>query len=290
MNEVNYRGNLCNNRAAEKMKTDSSSHKEPYYQEISVDIIQVPNYQRSPSNKRVRAMAAAFDPNRMQPIDVSLRGGKYYCYDGQHRLLMYRAMHFPTIPCIVHEGLTYQEEARLFVHQDVNVSVVRVRDKWNAMDEGEMQEAKDIKALVKKYGYRIDPNGNADGRTIMCIASLLKAHEKLDDWGMDRMFSIMSECFKGQPAGTCKEMVDGLVEFLSHFDGDRSVPSQVDWKRLYTVLRGAGAENIVKQAEAYRVGVMRKTANAGKRVTRVILTLYNGRRVTNCLPIVDYLV
>lgn len=76
----------------EKSASRAVAHSSPYYMELPVTQIEIPPYQRSANVVRVKKIATAFEENRMRPIDVSLRDGKYYCYDGQHRLLAYKMM------------------------------------------------------------------------------------------------------------------------------------------------------------------------------------------------------
>lgn len=139
----------------EKSTPRSAVRQAPYYMELPVVQVEIPSYQRSASVERVKKIATAFEENRMRPIDVSLRDGKYYCYDGQHRLLAYKMMGQQTIPAIVHTSLSYHDEADLFARQSENVSAVRMRDKWNAMVEGGSEKAKKIIEVAKAHGYKV---------------------------------------------------------------------------------------------------------------------------------------
>lgn len=273
----------------EKSVSRSTVRQAPYYMELPVTQIEIPPYQRSANVVRVKKIATAFEENRMRPIDVSLRDGKYYCYDGQHRLLAYKMMGQQTIPAIVHTTLSYHDEADLFARQSENVSAVRMRDKWNAMVEGGSEKAKKIIEVAKAHGYKIDAKGTSDGKTIMCVTELMKAYDNLDIWGFERMFTIIEQSFKGSPHGVSRDMIAGLVEFIKVFDSDHSKPACVDYHRLYRELKRVTAERVLSEADKFRVGEMKKSSSNGKRVARAIIEIYNGRLQQNRLPLDAFL-
>ena len=85
------------------------------------------NYQRTVDEKAVRKLAENWNPRYLDPVTVSYRDGKYNVIDGQHRIAAMRRMKESgklkfdadvKVLCIVHTGLTYQEEAELFYRLD----------------------------------------------------------------------------------------------------------------------------------------------------------------------------
>ena len=50
------------------------------------DLISSQAYQRNIDQKRISYIVSNFDPHKIGVIKVSFRDGKYYVYDGQHRI------------------------------------------------------------------------------------------------------------------------------------------------------------------------------------------------------------
>ena len=64
------------NRVANNMRKFAKTS----IQEIPISEVFLGKYQKMLSKKRVAAIIADYDPNRMRPIEVSLRDGKYWCW------------------------------------------------------------------------------------------------------------------------------------------------------------------------------------------------------------------
>lgn len=105
---------------------------EPSMGEIPVSSISFAAYQRKPDMERIKRIANKFSIDRMRPIEVSYRDGKYWCFDGQHRAEVYRLMGRKTIPAVIHYGLNYEAEAALFASQFDEVAPVGIVTMWKA--------------------------------------------------------------------------------------------------------------------------------------------------------------
>ena len=111
---------------------------EPSMGEIPVNSISFAAYQRKPDMERIKRIANKFSIDRMRPIEVSYRDGKYWCFDGQHRAEVYRLMGRKTIPAVIHYGLNYEAEAALFASQFDEVAPVGIVTMWKAQVAGVM--------------------------------------------------------------------------------------------------------------------------------------------------------
>ena len=68
----------------------------------------------------VKEKISIFDPNKVEPVHVSYRDGKYYVMDGQHTILILEGINGNKpvdINCIVHKGMTYTDESDWTVDQ-----------------------------------------------------------------------------------------------------------------------------------------------------------------------------
>lgn len=71
-------------------------------------------YQRPADNKRVDKIANNWDDMKANLIHVSHRADGYYVIDGNHTRLAFMKVGGEQMPCRVYEGLSVEEEARLF--------------------------------------------------------------------------------------------------------------------------------------------------------------------------------
>lgn len=124
---------------------------------LQIGKLRIPAYQRKPDVKRVQSIVSAYDPHRDRPIEVSYRNGQYWIVDGQHRVRAHEIMKCTTVQCMVHYGLSYQQEASLFARQHDGEKIVSSRDRWNAFLEAE-DEAPEEQAILdecQKFGFRV---------------------------------------------------------------------------------------------------------------------------------------
>ena len=78
------------------------------------------NYQRNINTAFVQKIVSEFDPNKVDPVHVSYRDGKYYIIDGQHTVAALEIANGNKpvdVICIVHKGMTYTDEASYYVEQ-----------------------------------------------------------------------------------------------------------------------------------------------------------------------------
>ena len=84
------------------------------------DLISSQKYQRDIDQKEVAYIVSNFNPHKFGIIKVSFRDGKYYVYDGQHRIAAFKVLNGNQdgfVKCEVHYGLTYEDEAKYFAEQ-----------------------------------------------------------------------------------------------------------------------------------------------------------------------------
>ena len=122
---------------------------------LELDKLDIAPYQKELNIERIRKIVEKFDINRMRPIEVSFRDNRYWIFDGQHRANAYLVMGFTKVPCIVHYGLTYEEEAYLFARQQDEVGSVNANHKWNALVCAGDEETMTIVKLCKSWGFTV---------------------------------------------------------------------------------------------------------------------------------------
>jgi hypothetical protein len=117
------------------------------------------SYQRPLDMKRVRKMAAEFDLDAYGSLIVSRRAdGGLWTIDGQHRVALMHEIGWgdQTAPCLVHTGLTIQQEAKIFAMAN-DGSRPNALAKFRAkLVEGDPTIA-DINRTVRACGLQVTP-------------------------------------------------------------------------------------------------------------------------------------
>lgn len=130
------------------------------YAEIPVSCFGImPEYQR-PLDGHERSIASKFDEKKFDPIQVSYRDGQFYIIDGQHRLAAARMVGKEIVPCYINEGMTFEQEAMAFGHQNELVKKLSTRDRMRALVMGGDAKATALKQICDEYGVNmIDREG-----------------------------------------------------------------------------------------------------------------------------------
>lgn len=114
-------------------------------------------YQRTVEDKDVNRLIREWDGRLLEPLTVSLRNGRYYLVDGQHRAVALLRMNGGRdfmIPCKVYRGLTYEMEAELCYKLDKCRKKLSLAQSTIALTEaGTDAEVMEIVRLVEGNGF-----------------------------------------------------------------------------------------------------------------------------------------
>ena len=183
---------------------------------IPLEKIITEKYQRALNMKNVNAIARNFNPARLGVLVVSKRGdGTFAVLDGQHRLAALRRLGMKSANCIVLEGMTLQDEAEYFRHQNENKQALRITDTFNAALWAGDEESIEINGLMQKYGFRFGKSGSP-----MCICAIGALQTILRTFGKDVLEYTLSSIALTYPKDATilrREMLAGMAEFWSHF-------------------------------------------------------------------------
>lgn len=240
---------------------------------VEVSDINFAEYQRPISKARVDKMVEEFEPHRMRPIEVSFRDGKYWCFDGQHRLKAFQKMGISRIPAQMHFGLSYEDEAYLFAKQHENEGHVNIRDRWNAGNiAGEkMQEIVEIKKILGEYGYSITPSPMPGKSNVFsCVATIMKGHKDFGAAGLRQVLDVMDGAWKGCAKVTSAEIPQALFRIYGTYG------KTIDYDRLIGCLKKHTASSFLRDSQD-------ETGTGGAKVARHMVRVYNTRLRKNKL-------
>ncbi len=136
-------------------------------------------YQRPTDEKRVEFIAANYDPMRVGVPVLSMRAdGSLWYIDGAHRgaAIVKAGQGDTPILCLVHEGLTVEEEAGWFVILNGDRVAVDVMSKYRARLIKKEPVAVEIHGIAKSKGLTISYSHGS--KTISAIAAVEWVHSK----------------------------------------------------------------------------------------------------------------
>lgn len=193
------------------------------YRRVATDEIVVDGrYQRPVEQFRVDKIAEGFDETLFGVIEVSRRNGKCAVFDGQHRLEAARALGMKDVPCLVHDGLTPEAEAELFVRLQRERKNINPNDRFKARLFYNDPVALDINRVVTEAGFSIKPNAAdaaPDVWRIRAVAALERAYHR---YGPDHLYETLDTVrawWGGDKKSTDGSLIEGVALFLRLYGG-----------------------------------------------------------------------
>lgn len=243
---------------------------------LDIGLISIAKYQKKLNTKTVDKIILEFDINRMRPIDVSLRDGEYWAYDGQHRTEVYRRLGYSEIPAIVHYGLTYEDEAWLFAHQQDNVGSVNSNHKWNALREAKDADVLDIVRLCREWGFTVLEKNNK-GNNIKCVKSLKDFYNEFGRAKLGTILMCIASAWNYAEHSTDVAILGGIAKLV------RTYPD-FDYNRLTHVLSKTQPKYILRDMEDKHHAVRGEARRAAYQIADLYnCKLKNGSRKLNIM-------
>jgi hypothetical protein len=226
------------------------------------------DYQKDLNVGRVQKIVGKFDINRMRPIDVSYRDGKYWVFDGQHRANAYFFMGYTEIPAIVHYGLTYEDEAYLFARQQEEVGAVNCNHKWKALSEAKDPETMEITRVCRTWGFTVLAKNNK-GNNIKCVKTLRDMYKEFGPQKIGTILMCIKDAWNYAEHSSDRAIIEGIGRLA------RVYPDKFDYNRLTKVLSDTTPKLILRDMEDRHHAVRGES----RRAAYQIADLYNKNLV-----------
>ena len=224
-------------------------------------------YQRPVLQKDVDKIIREWNGREITPVVVSFRDGKFNVVDGQHHIEAMRQKaggRDVIVPCIIHTGMTYEQEAELYARLDRDKKRLTLRQYTKAVVEaGSDANIMEVKRLTEEVGF-IWALGEPTGEPfeIAPIRALINAHQLLGGEAFARMLSLLAGAWQGAPNSLKASMLSGMALFVKTYEVELSDRAFI--RRM----------SIVGPEEIIRLG--RIETDVGLRFARIILEKYNG--------------
>ena len=169
-------------------------------------------YQRELKMSAVKDIVRNFNPNLVNKIKVSLRGGKYWVFDGQTTMaaLIERngGKDLP-VECTVYYEMTWLDEVALFLAQHGHSRPVYINDRLRAMFNAGDPEVVDMVRTAEKVGLIIDFKNQKGDNKIVALSTLLKAYKTMTHDQYEGFLKLLKDTWGGSKESLCREMIQG---------------------------------------------------------------------------------
>lgn len=175
--------------------------------------------QRALKPARVEQILADLDLDAFGEPILSLREGRYYIVDGQHRVralarFLGEGWEKTEIPCKVYEGMSEKEEAHLF-RQLNSVLPSTPYDKFKVGVTAGYEEETRIKAIVEAAGLHIGRGRKEQAGAVSAIGSLRHAY-RLSPKSLMFALKLASESYGD--AGLEGAVIEGFAQLHNRYD------------------------------------------------------------------------
>jgi hypothetical protein len=225
-------------------------------------------YQRSLTSL-VDRIAEEFNPAMVGCLIVSEReNGRLAVVDGQTRFRgAEKSGKVDAVPCLIYEGLTVADEARLFAALQRNRRNIATHERFSADLVAKEPMAMEIAAILKEFGLKV--GGKSDElKSVAALESVWKREK--DGELLRRTIHVLQTAW---PRGTVKDvygadLIRGVARFLQG--------SGIDDKRLIARLERTNPGQLKVRASNVREG-KGGGGNASAHMAEAILTEYSRR-------------
>lgn len=185
------------------------------------------SYQRTLSESRVRRMAGNWDDAMVGTLEVSDRGSSYVVFDGQHRRAAAVLAGTTTLPCIVHSGLSPQDEAALFARLQSERKALTAFDAFRARLRAGDQDACEVQSVLDKYGYTAAPTRRDSPRTISAVVALNRIHLRGGVVGLDETMGLIEQAWQDEDGAHAGQVLEGAFWVAANWRG-RIKPTNIE--------------------------------------------------------------
>ena len=181
------------------------------------------SFQREVSVNKVKDIVANFDEGAIRTLVVSARGKngsvKYSVIDGQNRMTACKELLGENIelPCEVHTGLTYAQEAALFTKLN-HSTPVNANQKFRANLAAGMPEETDIAAIVKGLGMTLMFDKTPQKYGLRAPGQLRRLYVAFGSEVFKRGMIILTKAFltnQYKAEALKPDLISGLMHFIN---------------------------------------------------------------------------
>lgn len=241
---------------------------------IHIDQLRSANYQRVPVKRNVTKISDRFDPQKLGVIDVSLRNGNYYVVDGQHRVIAARMAGMEGLMATVHVGLTYEEEAQLFIALNEIIAPLTQLEIYKSEVEAGDKKALEIRDILAQVGISIGKTGSSSTSAIGKIKSI---YNKKGPIHLKTILELTMATWGGDGRSLTSIMMQAVSDFYSIYEYEKGF-SVKDFK---TRIGKHYANEILSESKNDPT-----TSKRAVQIVNILHKFYNAKTKTNQLKFI----
>lgn len=217
-------------------------------------------------------IAKNFNKNLFNPIIVSLRDGVYYVIDGQHRLYAAKKLFGDDylMECKVIEGLSQQEESKLFVQLNSLSKPLQYADKAKGLFFSNDDTMVNLSEICKRNGVELgiydDKRASADGR-ITAVKALVVTYNKIGKELTERCIRLINDTWDGASAAFRQEIIKAVAVILSLYS------KELNDNKFIKKLAKVNPVELIKMARTDRV----TNAKTEAKIARIMINNYYNK-------------
>lgn len=187
----------------------------------SANIVTTDNYQRNFKKSRAEKIAREWDETLANEPKLSFRGGLYHCFDGQHTIAARKIRNGGKdldIRCKVYYGMTYEDEAMKFAHQQDNVARVCAVDTVKSLYEAKDPEVLNMIAITNSLGIEMNFSCGEKDNKINCLDTALRIYQKHGAAKYMEIMTLIKDTWNGAYPCYNSAIVRGVTEFYIKYE------------------------------------------------------------------------
>lgn len=196
----------------------------PVYRTLPIeDCIIDPRYQREKIEPHIERIKNDFDEAQFSVLEASARdNGEFAIFDGQQRLearlrRIREGMENGKVllPSLVHEGLTPEQEAELFVELQRNRRSITPIERFKARAFYNDPIAVGMTELAAKFRYKI----GTGPQSIQAVVACERAYRR---GNLDKTFKVI-DVWRGDPGALDAPLLQGVSRFLDLYENEVNI-------------------------------------------------------------------
>lgn len=212
-------------------------------QNVPVSLLRIDySYQRPVNRSRVQRIVRNFSWPLFGRLKVSLRDdGYFYVMEGQHRTAALRELGMPFAPSTVYEGLTRDDEERIFHDQ---AQVLRLSP-FNLHHSGG-EEARAVNELLASYGCKLVEQNARRGKGDIGAAGTVYSiyRTRSGPQSLAEVLNVLTQAWDFTAASLQEDMLRGMYSFLLRAKKDPNF----DMAQLHQRLKDVTPKAVMKDA------------------------------------------
>jgi hypothetical protein len=196
----------------------------------------------------VNTIVEEFEPAMVGTLLVNHRGKKMFVIDGQHRLVALRRLGITDVPCVVYQGLSRADEAKLFAKLQTERRRIRPTQRFQAEVVAKNPRALAIKKVLESVDVVMSDIGGRlmAPHEVSAVVALERIYDAHGAQRLEEVLTVARMSFPEEKGALSNDVILGISSFIA--------TEKPDLDRLIRMLQQVTAWDLKARATALRQG------------------------------------